>query len=151
MYLKSFRNTCSNNFNVNLVTILQNLFTTYGAITLKELKEQEDTFCANIFDTQQPLVIIFNELEELEQLVIAANNPFSGINLVNISIKLINNFNDFEKGLTSWYKQPLIEHRMINLKLHFEREYQALKRVRGITTQSTYFSSISKCNDGYTF
>ena len=57
--------------------------------------------CTKIFNIQQLLVIIFNELEELEQLAIAANNPYVGNQSVNISIQLINNVNDFEKGLNA--------------------------------------------------
>ena len=34
-------------------------------------------------------------------------------------------------------KRPVGEHTMIKFKLNFEREYQALKRVRGITMRST--------------
>ena len=78
-------------------------------------------------------------MEELEQIAIVSDNPYSEAQLVNISIKLIKNFNDFEKSLTSWYKQPVGQDTMINFKLHFEHEYQALKRVREITMCSIGF------------
>ena len=53
--------------------------------------------------------------------------------------KLIKNFNDFEKGLTSWSEKSLIEHTLPNFKAHSEREYQALKRFRGKTVRNTEY------------
>ena len=65
LYLKSFRNEYSNNFHTDIQTILLHLFTTYSYITPEELKEQEEASCAKVFDTQQPFIIMFNELEKL--------------------------------------------------------------------------------------
>ena len=78
-------------------TILLYLFTNYGYITLEELKEQEEALCAKVFDIRQPFIIMFNEIEELEKIAIAASNPYIGMQMVNVGIKLIKNFNDFEK------------------------------------------------------
>ena len=54
---------------------------------------------AKVFDIQQPVVIFFNKLDEIEQVVIAANNPYTGTQIVNIGITLINNLNNFKKSL----------------------------------------------------
>ena len=59
--------------------------------------------------------------------------------MVNIALTLIKNFNDFEKGLTSWFERPVIEHTLINFKTHFEREYLALRRVRGNTMRNNSY------------
>ena len=142
LYLKSFRNEYSNTFNTGLQEILLYLFTTYGYITPEQLTEQKEALCAKVFDIQQPLIIMFNELDELEQVAIAASNPYTATQIINIGIQLIKNFNDFEKGLTSWFERPILEHTLANFKVHFEREYQALRRVRGITMKNTaYFQN----------
>ena len=139
LYLKSFRNQFSNTFTSDIPTILHYLFTTYGYITPEELKGQEETLISKVFDIQQPLIILFGELEELQQISVAALNPYTGTQMVNIGIKLIKNFNDFEKGLISWFERPVGEHTLINLKTHFEREYQALRRVRGTTMRNAAY------------
>ena len=90
-----------------------------------------------MFDIQQPLIIIFDELEELQQISVVVLNPYTDTQMVNIRVKLIKSFNDFEKGLVSWFERPVGEHTLINLKTHFDREYQALQRVRGITMRNT--------------
>ena len=82
---------------------------------------------------------MFNKLEELNQVAIAANNLYTGQQLVNIGIQLIQNFNDFDRVLTSWYELPPVNHTLINFKLHVEREYQALKQVQGMPTRITAF------------
>ena len=92
-----------------------------------------------IFDIQQPLIIMFNELDKLEQVAIAASNPYTATQMINIGVKLIRSFNDFENGLTSWFERPLIQHTLPNFKAYFEREYQALKRVRGTTMRHTSY------------
>ena len=69
---------------------------------------------------------MFNELEELEQVAIAASNPYTSTQLINIGINLINNFNDFDRGLTSWFERPIEQHTFLNFKPHFEREYNPL-------------------------
>jgi len=139
LYLKSFRNEYSNTFTSNIPTIFHYLFTIYGYITPEELKGQEETLCSKVFDIQQPLIILFDELEELQQIYVAALNPYTGTQMVNIGLKLIKNFNDFEKGLISWFERPVGEHTLINLKTHFEREYQALRRVRGTTMRNAAY------------
>ena len=108
------------------------------------MREHKETLCAKAFDIQQPLIILFNELEELERVAVVASNPHTGTQMVNIALKLIKNFNDFEKGLISWFERPVPEHTLINLKTPFEREYQALCRVRGNTMRNTsYFQQAS--------
>ena len=81
------------------------------------------------------MIILFDELEELQKIFVTALNPYTGTQMVNIGLKLIKNFNDFGKGLISWFECPVEEHTLINLKTHFERDYQALRRVRGTTIQ----------------
>ena len=82
---------------------------------------------------------MFDELEELQHVSVAASNPYTNTQMVNIGIKLIKNFNDFEKGLTLWFELPTADHTLLNFKAHFEREYQALRRVQGTTMRNTAY------------
>ena len=89
LYLKSFRNQFSNTFTVDVPTILHYLFTTYGYITPEELKEQEEILSAKFFDIQQPLIIFFGELEDLQQISGAVLNLYMDTQIVSIGVKLI--------------------------------------------------------------
>ena len=78
-------------------TILHYIFTTYGYITPEELKEQEEILSAKVFNIQQSLIIFFGELEDLQQISMAALNLYTDTQIINIGVKLIKNSNDFEK------------------------------------------------------
>ena len=82
--------------------------------------------------------ISYNNIK-FQQISVAALNPYAGTQMVNIGLKLIKCFSDFEKGLISWFKRPVVEHTLINLKILFEIEYQALRRVRGTKMRNTAY------------
>ena len=44
---------------------------------------------AKVFDIQYALIILFDELEELHHVSVAASNPYTNTQMVNIGIKLI--------------------------------------------------------------
>ena len=67
---------------------------------------------------------------------IVASNPYTGTQLVNIALNLVKQFNNFEKGLVSWFERPIGEHTLINFKAYFKREYQTLRGVRGTTMRN---------------
>ena len=95
LYLKTLRNLYSNTFNNNLQKNIIYLLTQCGSITPEEKKEQEDILCVKLFDIQTSLVILFNNLDELEQVEMVENNPYTGTRIVNIGIMSIMNFNYF--------------------------------------------------------
>ena len=106
MYFKGFRNPHTNTITTDIPTLLDHVFTTYGAVEPEELKEQEDLLRQKVFDIGQPLIILFNKVKELKELATASGNPFSPVQLLTIGIQLIKNFNDFETGLTTWFDLP---------------------------------------------
>ena len=139
LYLKRFRNRNTNTLTDSLPVILAYLFQTYGDISDEELTKAEETLKAKVFDITQPLAIMYNEIQDLQDLATAANNAFSDRQLVLIGIHLIKNMNDFEKGLIDWYARPSVEHTYMNFKTHFETAYQSLRQVRGITMRNSIF------------
>ena len=94
---------------------------------------------AKVFDITQPLIVMYNEVQDLQDMATAANNSFSDTQIVNMSIQLIINMCNFEKGLIDWYARPTIEHTWLNFQTHFEDSHQTLRKVRGLTMQNTIF------------
>ena len=101
MYLRSFRNEHTNIITTEIPDLLEHLFTTYGAVEPEELKDEEDILRQKFFNIGDPLIILFNEVEELQGLATAFGNPFSPVQQLTIGIQLIKHFNDFETGLAS--------------------------------------------------
>ena len=103
LYMRSYRNEHTNTITTNIPTLLEHLFTTYGSIELEELQEKVDTLRQKVFEILEPLIVIYNEVNEIQELATASGNTFTPKQLIAIVIQFIKNLNDFEKGLTTWY------------------------------------------------
>ena len=137
IYLKCFKDPNSNAFNATIQTILEYLFTTYGKITDDELREKEVNLSAQVFDITQPMIQLYDAVKNLQQIAKASLNDYTNAQILSIGITLIKNMNYFERGLTDWFVKPKADNTWMNFKAHFEKEYNALKKIRGITMKST--------------
>ena len=141
LYLQRFRNNVTNTFTDPVHVMLDYLFATYGDITPDELHSEKDKLEQKVFDIQQPLILLYNEVEELVELANAAHRPFTATQVVDLGVKLIRNMCDFKTGLTNWFARPTAEHTWANFKLHFDDAYKALSKVRGKTMRNTIFQN----------
>jgi len=126
-------------------TIFMDILTTYRYITPETIGEQKEDVYAKGSDIQQPLIIMFDEIDELKQDTIATSNSYTATEMINIEINPLSNFNDFDKELTSWFERPSIHNTLPSFKAYFERECQALKKVSGTTFMNT--SYFQQAND----
>ena len=62
---------------------------------------------------------MYNEVEEIKELLIVAESEYTERQLVNIGVQLIKNTNDFERGLESWLTQPVASRTWLAFKTHF--------------------------------
>ena len=138
-YLKKYRNVHSNKISSPIRDILDELFTTYGAITDEELSERENTLRARIFDITHPLVELYNATEELQEIAIASSSPFTDKQMVSIGLKLIRNMNDYEKARGEWMAKPSVDKTWTTFKTHFDDAYSYLLGLRGETMRNTAF------------
>ena len=77
--------------------ILQDLLLTYGTIEEEELLDAESDLRAKFFKITQPIVILFNEMDELQKLADAASLRYTDAHFLNLGIPLIKNMNNFDK------------------------------------------------------
>ena len=138
-YLKSLRNANSNAITRPLHEVLDYLFTKYGVVNADTLMDIEDKVKTMEYSLSDPLIVMFNEIEELERLGIAATNPYREMQLVQIGLKIIKNTNDIEDAINKWYSRPAAEHTWNNFKNHFEDARELLKKVRGENMQTSSF------------
>ena len=99
------------------------------------------------YNVQDPLITIYKEIEELEQLGKAANNPYLPSQLVTFALQIIKNTGDFEDSQKKWHIKTPIDKTWNNFKIHFDTEHQALRKVRGITMRSTAFHSAAMASE----
>ena len=83
------------------------------------------------YHPSEPLVTVYNQIEDLERLGAAARDPFTNKQLVKIGLKIIKNTRDFADGLKTWYQRPSVEHTYANFKTHFEDALELLREICG--------------------
>ena len=139
LYLKRFRNRHTNSITETIPNILTHLFTTYGKITPEELETVKDTLKGKVFNIEDPLVIMYNEIEDLKELAQAATAPMTDRQVVNLGLQLIKNTNDFERAIEEWVVKPLVDQTWLNFTPHFEAAHDLLRQVRGNNMRNTIF------------
>ena len=105
-FLKSLQNRSTNTIKYKLHTIFAHLFTKYGTIEDEVLTEEEDKLRNTEYNILDPLVTVFDQIEELQHLGNAAQNPYSEAQLIKLALRIIKHTNDFETGIRTWIKIP---------------------------------------------
>ena len=146
-YLDTLRNRTTDSIDVPIVTVLAHLFTKYGSIDDDVLAHKEKLVREMQYNVQDPLISVYKEIEELEQLGKAALNPYSSSQLVTFALQIIKNTGDFEDSQKKWHTKAQIDKTWVNFKIHFDAEHQALRKVRGITMRSTAFHSAAMATE----
>ena len=98
-YIKELRNPLTDNITRPIYEVLTFLFTRYGFVDSRRLKQEEDKVRNFSWNISDPPVVIFNLIEDLEIIVEAARNEKSDTQLVNYGIDLVRETTEFETGL----------------------------------------------------
>ena len=138
-YLKSIRDRVTNTITKSLVQILEFLFERYGIVEDDDLRDKEEEMRQFTYDISDPIVEIFNEIEDLEEFGIAVNDPYTPQQLIKFGLQLVKDTGDMEKGQEEWHERPRIDKNWVNFKDHFERAHRILRKTRGKTMKGTAF------------
>ena len=113
--------------------ILEFLFDRYGQIEDEDLREKEEEIKELKYELADPIVNIFNEIEDLRDLGVAADNEYSEQQLVKFGLHIIKNTGEFEHAIRIWYGLSRAARTRDNLKTHFEATHRILKIIQGKT------------------
>jgi hypothetical protein len=105
-------------------------------LAIDEAEMKIKTYVWNLTD---PLVTIFNMIEDFAELSRAGGLEWSTAQLINYGLNTIRKTNEFERALTEWFNRPEAEKTWLNFKKHFTQALRELKRIRGPTLRSTAF------------
>ena len=84
------------------------LFTTYGDIDRDTIKEEKKKVLEVVYELQNPITDIFEPIQELEQLTIVGNSPYTQEQLIDCGLTIISSTHDFEMALINWHSLPLL-------------------------------------------
>ena len=139
VYLRTLRNDDTHSITYAIPLILEYLFHRYGKVTPDKLSTKEIEVRSFVYNLRDPLVSLFDQVEDLKKLAIAAQMPYTNLQIINFGVQLIRNTHDFQDGLKSWYDTPIANQTWMNFKMHFEDEHDKLKLIRGETMKHAGF------------
>ena len=138
-YLKELRDPTTNSITLHVYEVLEHLFTTYGQVSAEVLAMEEASMNAFYWDLNDPPTVMFNKIEELQNLSTAAGMPKTEAQIINYGLAIIKRTNDFERALIEWYNLPDAQKTYNHFKTHFSAAQRELKKVRGPKMKDTKF------------
>jgi hypothetical protein len=123
--------------------ILTHLFAKYGTVSAENLAEIDQKVRTMVYSISQPLVTVYDKVEELTCLATASGNPYTIVQQVQIGLQIIKNTRDFEAAIRDWYARPATGHTWTIFKSHFDSAHALLRQIRGPDMQSSSFQQVN--------
>jgi len=134
-YLESLVNDDTQLITASIPDVLTYLFDSYGKVPSEEVKQKEQEIRTMSFHPADPMIILYNAIDKLKALGVAANIEYTEKQLLDIGLTVIRNTRDFEKALGDWEALRRAEKTWTKFKEHFTAAQKQLKAIRGPTMQ----------------
>jgi len=138
-YLIALHNRQTNTIIVPINQILQFLFSIHGKVSAAKLMDAELLVRQTVFHPTHPIDVIFNKVEDLLDLSIAAQADYTSQQLINIAYVIINKTGKFSNDIREWNKLPL--RTWANFKNHFRIAQDELREVGDLELRDTPYHS----------
>ena len=117
----------------DIPTVLAYLFSNYGKVPTREVKEKEQEVLSTPFVPSDPMVSIYRPIEQLRTLAEIAQIPYTERQIIDFGLQIIKNTQDFETALSEWNRKNARMKTWQSFKDHFQAAQQSLKDIRGPT------------------
>ena len=115
--------------------VLVFLFEAYGIVPSEEVKQKETDIRTMQFNPSDPMVTLYNPVDQLERMAISAGIPYTANQLLDIALTVLRSMRDFECALGDWALKPVEDKTWTNFKAHFTAAQAQLKAIQGPTMQ----------------
>ena len=95
------------------------------------------------YNLLDPLVEVFDDVEELQHLGDAAQDSYSEAQLINFPLQIVKNTHDFETGIRTWIELPRASKSWVRFKTPFESAHRSLRKIRRNTIRSSSFNQVN--------
>lgn len=132
-YLKALRNQITTKIMRDVKGILSYLFDNYGKVppaVLKDMKRKVEDYD---LDPNDPVDLLFVEIDELADVYTLQKNPMTDTQLVEIAYVVIEKAKSFKKDLRDWNRKSQTDQTWSNFKIHFRDAQQELRRSGDLT------------------
>ena len=132
-YIDFLKNEHTDLIEEDIPTVLEYLFSNYGKVPTRQVKEKEQEVLSTPFVPSDPMITIFRPIEQLRNLAKIAKIPYTESQIVDFGIQLIKNTRDFETALGDWNRKLQHNKSWDEFKEHFQIAQSTLKDIRGPT------------------
>ena len=56
------------------------------------MQEKEDALCRHVFEIMEPIILIVNEVEHLQEVATENGNKYTNTQIVNLGVRLIKKY-----------------------------------------------------------
>ena len=140
-FLEALRDSTTDMLTSDIPTIFEDLMTLYGQLTPLELDERETTVKAMVFNPSTTVNVIFNAIQRFHDLCTLLKCPKEDHQLVAIAYIIFSRSGFFQDSLKTWNAKPKADRTYDNMKTFMNDEYNALKKVGGLTVGSSALSA----------
>ena len=123
----------------NISKIFTFLFDPYGQIEYEHLKQEENKIENFQYHSTEPPIVIFNAIEDLVSLLIAAKPPKSQQQIITYGLNLLKSTGEFDTSLNTWYNLAIVETTWHNFKKHFTNTYNNILKIKGKMIENTIY------------
>ncbi len=146
-YLTALRNRLTNTIDAPIPIILDYLFTNHGRVTPAMLQNEEKDVKEMHYEISHPIDIIFNKVEDLNDLSIAAHADYTEPQLINIAYVIINATGKYQHYIRDWSRLPPAQKNWASFKTHFRQAHQELRETGDLQVRDTSFNSANLVQD----
>ena len=129
-YIDFLKNDDTDLIDDDIPTDLTYLFSNYGNVPTRTVKDKEQEVFTTPFVPSDPMVTIYRPIEQLQKLAEIAGIPYTESQIVDFGIQLIKYTRDFETALGEWNKKNTEDKTWDIFKEHFQNAQQTLKDIR---------------------
>ena len=140
MYLRALAHRITGFANVTTLTMLKHLYKNYGRLSPADLQDN-DTRMRTKYDPNQPIEILFDQVEDSISLAAAGQAPYTPAQIVSIAYNLVFNTGLFPEACREWRRRTDNDKIWLNFKVDFTTAHQEWRDSQVTSNQVGYHNA----------
>jgi hypothetical protein len=107
------------------------------------LEDRDNELRSMVYNTQLPINIVFNAIEDYVDFVDLANQTLTSSQTIAKAYVILNKARRFNNDITAWNRQPEIEKTWEGFKTHFRRAHQEFRETTDVTLKDSELQHVT--------
>ena len=139
-WIKFLQNPITKKIQYTIPEIYEKLYKIYTDIDDSDVFDAEAELRSKVYDIQEPLEVLFDELEDFKEFAKAAEVAKTDKQIIKLALKQLSNMGEFDGALKKWYRKAAEDQTWTNLKSDFTEEHLTLRMVRGKSMKNSSYN-----------